>query len=378
MINVYWRGELLTTTTSTTRSTSSWIEAAFLPEGFPLSCSQDYLTYQKWDTLQALCSTLVGHLATAGLLKASGVGDADASAMSAALLWMLGDGVGHVSRVFFAWHKAASLDSFSKQYRLVADVANDACLLLNLLAASWFLKGRFALVLCVGAILRAIVSVAGSATRAAVVVHQARNGNVSDVAAKDGSQETAVNLLGLLVGFALIPAVGSSVFLTYLAYALLTCTHLYANWRAVSSLQFDRVNPYRLDLLIQSFLQQNKKVLSVSQCNAKEPILPWEIRSHLIKFPSVHMGIRWQPQGKLVLQRPRFLLMTNGRDVVLHRDSSIEDMVEAYFCARGGGHHERFLQFLDLCKEQGWRFDRCSLNSDEWRADWVLSSPSSL
>lgn len=55
-----------------------------------------------FDTAQALCSTLVGHLATAGLLQASGVGDAHATALGAALAWMLSEGVGNVARVFFA------------------------------------------------------------------------------------------------------------------------------------------------------------------------------------------------------------------------------------------------------------------------------------
>jgi hypothetical protein len=132
------------------------------------------------------------------------------------MIWMMSDGVGHVARVLFAWHNSASLDAYSKQFRLAADACNDAVLLLNLLAGS-FLRGHFALVLCVSAMLRAVVSVAGAATRAAVVVHQSRNGNVSDVAAKDGSQETAVNLIGLLLGLVLVPLVSTTAVLTYSA-----------------------------------------------------------------------------------------------------------------------------------------------------------------
>lgn len=32
----------------------------FLPHGFPDSVSDDYLTYQIWDTIQAFCSTISG------------------------------------------------------------------------------------------------------------------------------------------------------------------------------------------------------------------------------------------------------------------------------------------------------------------------------
>lgn len=32
----------------------------FLPHGFPDSVSEDYVTYQIWDTIQAFCSTISG------------------------------------------------------------------------------------------------------------------------------------------------------------------------------------------------------------------------------------------------------------------------------------------------------------------------------
>ena len=43
----------------------------FLPEGFPDSVSSDYLSYQIWDTTQALCSTLTGLLSTKAVLQYS-------------------------------------------------------------------------------------------------------------------------------------------------------------------------------------------------------------------------------------------------------------------------------------------------------------------
>jgi len=38
----------------------------FLPEGYPHTVSEDYLRYQFWDTIQALCSSVMGILATQG------------------------------------------------------------------------------------------------------------------------------------------------------------------------------------------------------------------------------------------------------------------------------------------------------------------------
>lgn len=45
---------------------------------------------------------------------------------------------------------------------------------------------------------------AGGATRAALTHHQATRGNTADVAAKDGSQETLVNLAAMSLGIWLI------------------------------------------------------------------------------------------------------------------------------------------------------------------------------
>jgi hypothetical protein len=54
------------------------------------------------------------------------------------------------------------------------------------------------------------VGVAGSATRAAVTQHQARMNNMGDVSAKDGSQETLVNLVALITSLLVLPLVSGN------------------------------------------------------------------------------------------------------------------------------------------------------------------------
>lgn len=60
------------------------------------------------------------------------------------------------------------------------------------------------MLLCLSTAMKSIVGVAGGATRAALTQHQALKGNVGDVSAKDGSQETFINLIGSFVGIFLI------------------------------------------------------------------------------------------------------------------------------------------------------------------------------
>ena len=41
-----------------------FLKNAFLPQGYPDSVSDDYLSYQIWDTVQAFASSISGSLAT--------------------------------------------------------------------------------------------------------------------------------------------------------------------------------------------------------------------------------------------------------------------------------------------------------------------------
>merc|ERR1719216_124376 len=88
-------------------------------------------------------------------------------------------------------------------------------------------------VLCLAGVGRSLVGVAGGATKAAVAQHQALNSNMADLAAKDGSQETLVNLVALCLNLILLPLVSGDLWLTGCLFILLTMLHIYANYRAV-------------------------------------------------------------------------------------------------------------------------------------------------
>ncbi|GAB0202370.1 RUS family member 1 [Grus japonensis] len=219
-----------------------------LPQGYPESVSPDYLQYQCWDALQALCSTLAGALATRAVLQAVGVGDSAATVTGATVTWVLRDGVGIVTRITFAWIQGSRLDCEAKQWRLAADALNDAALVLELLAPAWPRAGPALLALAAAA--KCIVGVAGGATRAALAVHQARRDNVADVAAKDGSQETLVNGLGLALALLLLPLLEGRPWLMWGAVLLLLGTHLGANLGAVGTLRLPTLNRPRLRLAL--------------------------------------------------------------------------------------------------------------------------------
>lgn len=155
-----------------------------------------------------------------------------------------------------------------------------------------FLLGSYGFLFfaCLGAICKAIVGVAGAATRVCMTQHQAKANNLSgkflfqvllaifknnislDVSAKDGSQETAVNLIGLGIGFIITPLLQTQRQIWTLFFVFSTF-HIFFNYCAVRSIVMESLNQTRASILIRNFLSNNSKIFSLLECNRKESIL---------------------------------------------------------------------------------------------------------
>lgn len=97
-----------------------------------------------------------------------------------------------ICSILFAWSKGTSFDYDCKKWRFFADILNDIAMFFEMLLPYF---DSTTSILCLTTAMKAGVGVCGSATRAAIMQHQAIKNNMADVAAKDGSQETAVNLI---------------------------------------------------------------------------------------------------------------------------------------------------------------------------------------
>ncbi|XP_062509007.1 RUS family member 1-like isoform X2 [Corticium candelabrum] len=263
--------------------------SAFLPHGYPDSVSSDYLAYQIWDTVQAFCSSITGTLATHAVLKGAGVGDGSASVLAATMTWLLRDGTGMVGRIVFAWLKGSSLDCDAKKWRLFADILNDIAICLDLVAP--LLPSYFVAIVCVSSISKSIVGVAGGSTRAALTQHQAKQNNMADVSAKDGNQETLVNLTALLVGLVMMPSVAGNLLLTWILFVCFTGLHLFANFKAVSSVVMSTLNTSRLQIVVNHYLETGE-IGSPEYVNQQESVfLGWP------RIGSINIGV---PFGSVV------------------------------------------------------------------------------
>lgn len=391
-------------------SISHFFVTVFLPQGYPESVSEDYLTYQIWDTIQAFASSITGTLAAQAVLKGYGVGDESATVVAATMTWLLKHGTGMMGRILFAWMQGTGLDCDAKRWRLFADIINDAAIFLEIMGPHF--PHLFTFILCVSGVLKSIVGVSGGATRAALTQHQARRNNMADVSAKDGSQETLVNLAALIVSLILVPQVTGRHLLIWTLYFTFTSLHLYANYSAVKGVVMESINQARLYILLAEYFKTGT-ILSPRVVNKREPVL-WRTRRKLQICLGTSIKSLCDSQEEIerfcdIYRTSRYILWI-GRDsgcinIALRQNASVLDQLEACYHAELINFlHEHqssqnlgvqlqhlvkelndktpsflqstrdyviktFPQFLEDVHQGRWRTDVCLLGADEWRID---------
>ncbi|RMZ94594.1 hypothetical protein BpHYR1_036278 [Brachionus plicatilis] len=243
----------------------------FLPEGYPNSVSEDYVSYQIWDTIQAFCSSISGALAAKAIFESIGVGDQTATAYGATITWLIKDGTGMAGRIIFAWYQGSSLDSNSKMWRLYADILNDFSFFVDLVTP-YFAKSYSIYFISFSGLLRSIVGIAGGATRSALTQHQARQNNLADVSAKDNSQETLVNLVALILNMIILSYVQNSMSLIWILFCVFVMGHLFSNYKAVKAVVMKTFNRNRFRIVCHEYFKQGN-ILDPIEANKMEPVL---------------------------------------------------------------------------------------------------------
>lgn len=245
---------------------------SFLPVGFPHSVSPDYLAYQTFDSLQAFFSTITSLLANRALLEGLGVGDASSSATFALLLTVMKDAMSRIATIVFAHRFGLRIEPDAKRYRFLADLFNDTAFFMELYSPYLTSWGKMA-ALGTGEALRALCGVSAGASKAALSVHFAKHDNLAELNAKEASQETAVGLVGLLVGTMVVKVIEDHTSVVYLMI-LLVFAHLWMNYLGVRSVQMTTLNRQRASILFQEYLRSGI-VLSPAEVAKREYIILW-------------------------------------------------------------------------------------------------------
>ncbi|EXJ81990.1 hypothetical protein A1O1_08058 [Capronia coronata CBS 617.96] len=250
----------------------SWLNrclSPFLPAGYPSTVTPDYTPYQIYNSLQAFASTIAGLLASRAVFVGMGVGSEDASLVTTMLLHIAQETIGRVATIVFAHRFSQRIEAEVKFYRFFADIVNDTAFMLDCMSPAMSTLGRV-ITLCVSNACRAVCGVAGGSSKAILCSHFAKAGNIGELSAKGGSQETMVSLMGMWVGGVLVSKVHGTV-ATWSCLIPLLVFHLWANWKAVRSVCLSSLNTDRALIFFRGVLEGQVK--DAQQVGAEETIL---------------------------------------------------------------------------------------------------------
>ncbi|KAF5370391.1 hypothetical protein D9758_006924 [Tetrapyrgos nigripes] len=247
-----------------TRRAVEVLSKVFLPVGYPRSVSPDYL------------SSLAGLLSSRATLEGYGVGNASASATNALLLSISQDMFGRLTTIIGAYYLGSSLFPEAKTYRFLADILNDAAIILDTISPMLALFFPFRLLstsrlpfqiytLCISASLRSLCGIAAGGSKTAITMHFATplegSGDVGDLNAKDSSKETVLGLLGMLLGTVVVPYL-TTTWSTYTMLFLLVILHLLINYFCVRGVTLRTLNRQRASLAWAGFHRSSSDVKS--------------------------------------------------------------------------------------------------------------------
>lgn len=376
------------TLTSLRQHTLDYFYTLFLPTGYPDSVTPDYTAYQIYDSLQAFASSIAGLLSSRAVLQslnvvASSTSDSSTKDLPAAgspeaatyatILSVAQNTISNLTTIFFAAQVAPRINAEVKYYRFLADIANDAAFVLDLLAPS--LPTSFTtttlpaltyipisprvIALCTSSGLRAVCGVASS-SKSVLSAHFARNNpaQLGDLNAKDGSQETVINLIGMWVGGVVVSRVDAFV-ATWIWMIGLLITHLSMNYMAVKSVRLRSLNKTRLEGVYAKHDAVGGRVPSVEEIGREESILHsrgW-LASRLglrSRRPIIRLGVPlsefhqlWMTQNStrsfdeltthqkyIVIYSPA--LRRNTALILLKPGATLQDHLKAYLTALEG------------------------------------------
>ena len=286
-----------------------------------------------------------------------------------------------------------------KRWRLFADLINDIGLTLELLSPRF--PDLFLLLACIGTLCRALCGVAAGATRASLMSHFALHNNIADISAKEGIQETAVTLAGLVLGWQAVDWLDGDLRLTWLVFGVLTAVHVWANVMAMRCLVLTSLDGQRADLCIAHFLA-HRDTLTPTQAAQRESVC-WPLCA--TNQSPVRLGARL-PQSDDHLSRalqsavranqPFVLLRAaDGLHVILQEGVTDQGVLSALFHARlywekqllreeAGGVDEdvdvldesydegavMFDLFQAGLMDAGWKSGNMQLDVQTWRYTW--------
>jgi hypothetical protein len=223
----------------------------FLPANYPDSVNSYYLTYSKWVFVGSILGTASSVLSMQCLLVSLGLGAA-AMPVSAAINWVLKDGLGQLGGMLFASVVATRFDMSPIRYRLLSAIMLDASVLLEIFTP--LVPALFLPLASLANIGKNIAWLGASASRAAIHRSFLKRENLADITAKAGSQTILASLLGTALGIGLSFGMGQNVPMILACFLVLSAGHIMATYRALKRVVINHLTEARVNTLAVHYL----------------------------------------------------------------------------------------------------------------------------
>ena len=243
-----------------------------LPNDYKTSVPPNYIEYSKIYALGAFASSAAMVLSTQSLLYAVGLG-AGAIPLSAAINWVLKDGLGQLGGVLFTSLVNNKFDSDPKRWRIVAALSVDGAMYLEALTPLF--PALFLPLAAIANTGKSVSWLAASATRAGIHLSFAKKGNLADITGKAGSQGVVASTAGNFFGIFLSPFVGSDPYNILACVVALSAVHLGSMYRALGYVSLNTLNMQRGEIVTRRYLEscgggEERKLQSITpECRGR-------------------------------------------------------------------------------------------------------------
>lgn len=185
------------------------------------------------------------------------------------------DGLGMVGGLTFSYFTSFLFDSYVKEFRLFADIINDLGLTLDMVAP--YYPNHVLYITSLGTVCKIMCGIAAGATKGSITQHFCQRGNMADLNAKEGTQETLVSLIGMILGVLLArylnriekdsggPQLAATI--SWTIFIVLTLVHVWVNYIGVKLLHLKTLNQERAKVALRGVVAATVEQTLVSSGN---------------------------------------------------------------------------------------------------------------
>ncbi|XP_054824695.1 protein root UVB sensitive 4 isoform X2 [Prosopis cineraria] len=266
----------------------------------PQQVADSYMDYVKWKFLHRVFSSALQVLATQAMFKAIGVGHSYSLPSSAALNWVLKDGIGRLSRCIYTASLASAFDTNLKRVRFSTSILFVASIGLELLTPAF--PQYFLLLATIANIAKQISLACYLATRSAVHQSFAVVDHLGEISAKAQIQTVCFDNLGLvlaaLINMLFEKYLRRQVGLHFLIYLIFAGMDLLGIYQGLKLVHLRTLTKDRLEIILNTWIESGY-VPAPAEVSEKEGINilgiggqeSWPIRIGCLN-PSNHIP-RW-------------------------------------------------------------------------------------